>query len=243
MRRERLEAERQLRTRLERLLGGRLGTLTLTQNRTTLISAQWSKRTRGAIDVRLQGLFVRADEDTLRAVARICLGEAAESDHGRVRDYHSRLPPEALARGSARARRLVLRAQGRHHHLAEIQSDLLTQFDDLVPVAITWGRGARTRPQRRRTPSSVLLGSYTHEDRLIRIHPVLDRREVPHYVVESIVHHEMLHAVLLPEDCGNGRRRVHTAAFRRRERLYPHFERAEVWLDGNLGRLLRRFRA
>ena len=37
------------------------------------------------------------------------------------------------------------------------------------------------------------MGSYSVEDRLIRIHPTLDRPDVPRYYVAWIVYHEMLH--------------------------------------------------
>jgi hypothetical protein len=38
----------------------------------------------------------------------------------------------------------------------------------------------------------------------------------------------------------NGRRRYHTPEFRRRERLFPHHEDAECWVQENLSRLLLR---
>ena len=40
---------------------------------------------------------------------------------------------------------------------------------------------------------------------LIRIHPVLDRREVPSYFLESVVYHEMLHHHLGGVSDGAGR--------------------------------------
>ena len=58
-------------------------------------------------------------------------------------------------------------------------------------AAITWG--ARTgRPKRR---NSIKMGSYSVEDRLIRIHRSLDRVFVPRFFVAWIVFHEMLHQV------------------------------------------------
>ena len=71
----------------------------------------------------------------------------------------------------------------------------------------------------------------------MRIHPALDQPWVPHYVLESIVYHELLHAAL-PATVVDGRRRVHTPEFRRRERLYPRLDEAKAWVRENLMRLI-----
>ena len=83
------------------------------------------------------------------------------------------------------------------------------------------------------------LGTYSDHDRLIRIHRCLDSADVPAFVVESVVYHEMLHADL-PVEIHNGRRRLHTPEFRRRERLFHRFTEAESWLDEHLGTLAAR---
>ena len=73
-----------------------------------------------------------------------------------------------------------------------------------------------------------ILGSYNSRTNIIRVNPVLDRKNVPHYYLEFIVYHEMLHA-----DMGvlkkNGRRDVHSREFRRREKMFPHFEKSLLW--------------
>ena len=43
---------------------------------------------------------------------------------------------------------------------------------------------------------SIKLGSYSATERLIRVHPALDRPWVPRYFVSYIVYHEMLHHVI-----------------------------------------------
>ena len=88
---------------------------------------------------------------------------------------------------------------------------------------------------RRLEPSRLLLthfGSFDDparhidelEDRLIRIHCSLDRSFVPRFFVESVVFHEMLHAVIPPLEI-NGRTYHHGAAFRAREQRYPGYEK------------------
>jgi hypothetical protein len=73
----------------------------------------------------------------------------------------------------------------------------------------------------------------------VRIHPALDHPSVPRWLVESVVHHELLHADLDPV-VSNGRRRLHTPEFRRREREFERHDDARRWIDRHLGALLRR---
>ena len=55
-------------------------------------------------------------------------------------------------------------------------------------MPLTWGRGGG-----RARRGGLTFGSYDPVLALIRIHPVLDRRDVPRYFLESVVYHEMLH--------------------------------------------------
>jgi predicted metal-dependent hydrolase len=91
----------------------------------------------------------------------------------------------------------------------------------------------------KRRRKSIRLGVYDHQTREIRIHPALDRPEVPHYFVEFIVFHEMLHQ-LFPSPPGAGRKIHHPRAFRDRERAYPRYAEATRWEKAHLSLLLRR---
>ncbi len=109
-------------------------------------------------------------------------------------------------------------------------------FSSAVDALITWGRRstrARTKPRR-----SIKLGSYSASERLIRVHPVLDKPWVPRYFVSYIVYHEMLHHVI-PSSQGSGRRMLHPPLFQERERLFRDFERSLAWERAHIGRLLR----
>jgi hypothetical protein len=74
---------------------------------------------------------------------------------------------------------------------------------------------------------------------LIRIHPVLDRPDVPRYFVESVVYHEMLHHHLGGVPDRAGRTVYHTRAFREAEARFPGYGEALAWEKENLPRLLR----
>ncbi|HTT72399.1 MAG TPA: hypothetical protein VMG32_14330, partial [Anaeromyxobacteraceae bacterium] len=86
---------------------------------------------------------------------------------------------------------------------------------------------------------TLKTGVYVQEARLIRIHPALDRVEVPAMYVAAVVFHEMLHQAV-PAVEVNGRRIVHGREFRRRERAYPDCERAKRWEEDHLALLLGR---
>ncbi len=115
-------------------------------------------------------------------------------------------------------------------------------FGGRLQVAIAWSRNGRSRsrrPRRRRRRITLKLGSWWPHLRTVRLHPVLDHESVPRLVVASVVHHELLHAELEPE-VRNGRRRLHTPEFRRREREFEGHEEARRWIRENLHRLARR---
>ena len=110
-------------------------------------------------------------------------------------------------------------------------------FGGSVHVLITWGKPGRRRPRPR---STIKLGSYSSAERLIRVHPVLDRPWVPRYFVAYIVYHEMLHHIVPGHLTRTAARRVlHPPAFLERERAFHHFDRAIAWEKKHLGRLLR----
>jgi hypothetical protein len=128
-----------------------------------------------------------------------------------------------------------LNPQGRHFDLKEIFARLNEKyFQGGIKAQIGWGR----MPAKRRR-KSIRLGVYDHQTREIRIHPALDRTEVPSFFVEFIVFHEMLHQ-LFPSPAGAGRRVHHPRGFRDREKGYPMYEAAIRWEKQNLRVLLRR---
>lgn len=138
-----------------------------------------------------------------------------------------------------RRRKPKLRPVGRCCDLSELADEVNRRyFEGRLTARITWGR---RRPRRRRRSRgrrvSMQLGSYHQEQDLVRVHPALDQPWVPRFVLEAVIYHELLHAALPPRE-ENGRRRVHTPEFHRRESLFPHLDEARRWIEENLGRLL-----
>jgi hypothetical protein len=225
------EARKTLERRISAYLqSGRLA-LGITDNRFTMISV---RRDRGPVyRVRLHHMFVAAPAPVTRALARYISHNETQAS----RDLSRFIDDNQEAIRHARLRRpaaLTVETLGEVHDLREIYDDLNSlYFNDQIDARITWG----VRGGRRRRRTSIKMGSYSVEDRLIRIHPALDRRFVPRFFLEWIVYHEMLHQVHDIPFVG-GRRRFHTPEFLAQESNFEHFERARLWERHNVDRLL-----
>jgi len=219
--------ERRIRAHLERAAVR----VTLTDNRYTMISVRRVPRER-RYEVRLHHMFAEADPVITRALARYIadndrdasrvLGDFIDGNHGQVRGRSRRAPGP------------IMLTAGETHDLREIYDDLNARyFGDRIAAAITWG--PRTgRPRRR---NSIKMGSYSVEDRVIRIHRSLDRTFVPRFFVEWIVFHEMLHQVH-DIKVKNGRREFHSKAFLADEAGFEHYRQARGWERRHLDQLL-----
>lgn len=227
----------QLLRQLNRLTGGRLRSLELTDNRRTILSVRAGQMgQRAPLELRIHHSFTQAPEEVLKAVATFVESKRG-SDRARealvlIREHFS------AHRGKARTRKAVLRPEGKALDLREVFAEINERyFEGRIAAQITWGKAATGTCQRHRS-SSLQLGSYSYEDRLIRVHGLLDDPSIPRYVIEAVVHHEMLHADMPPE-VRNGKRCYHTPEFRRRERLYRNLWRAERWIADHLPELLK----
>ncbi len=217
-------------TRWSKRLATRLGErvrLVITDNRSTMLSARAKA---GRLEVRLHHMFLTANEDILEAVGDYLTGDQAAAPT--LDRFIEEQRPRLVAPSRPQA---ALRTQGRHHDLRALLDDLAERhFGGPLEVTITWGR--RVRPKRRQR--TLRLGTYVPEDRLIRIHPVLDQAWVPRFFIESVVFHEMLHHEL-PAVVRNGRRHYHTSTFKQRERSFEYYALSRRWEQDNLWRLLR----
>ena len=202
--------------------------LAVTDNRSTMVSF---RRAGESLRLRVHHMFLDAPEPVVRAIADYA-GRGRRSA-GPVLDDFIRVR-QPLIRRVRDGRRPPVVARGRCYDLAEIYAELNDRyFQGGIQATIGWGR----IPGRRRR-KSIRLGVYDHQTREIRIHPALDRPEVPRFFVEFIVFHEMLHQ-LFPSGQGGSRRIHHPRAFRDRERAFAHYEAALAWERENLSVLLR----
>jgi len=103
--------------------------------------------------------------------------------------------------------------------------------NEITKPTMSW---SRKRTYRR-------LGHYDPAHRTIVISRSLDDKDIPRFVVEYIVYHEMLH-IKHPTKHRNGRRYNHTPEFKRDEENFAYFEEAEDWIDENAAYLRKRAR-
>ncbi len=127
-------------------------------------------------------------------------------------------------------------AQGRWFNLRAIFNKLNARYfrNRITGYRLVWGRKRRERPR-----ETVVFGTIQEEDRIIRIHPLLDRSFVPLWFVEYVVYHEMLHSVVADLYDEQGRRVVHHDRFLEKERRFHWFRRAKAWEQENLARFLQ----
>ena len=229
-REEREHLRRDLQERLAAYLTRGRPRIVLTDNVHTMVSI---KRGDGVVTFRLHHMFLRAPSLVLRELARYA--EQQERSAAKLlRDYID--ANEELVRQHEAPRPVAVDVEGKHHNLQEIFDSLNEHyFDGSIQARITWG----PRSRRARSRESIKLGSYTFEDELIRIHPVLDAADVPRFFVEWIVYHEMLHEVHdMP--VVDGRRVYHTPEFRRAEARFEHYAESVLWERTHLHKLLER---
>ncbi len=126
-------------------------------------------------------------------------------------------------------------SQGRFFNLRAIFDKLNARYfrNRLRDYSIVWGRRRKARPR-----DLIVFGTIQEEDRLIKIHPLLDRRCIPRWFVEYVMYHEMCHAVIRDRYDTSGRRIVHHEGFFARERKFHWFRRAKTWEHENLARFL-----
>jgi hypothetical protein len=182
----------------------------------------------GRLLVRLSDLLEGAPEVVLQAIAHILLAKMyrkpIEREHAaRYRRYvssHAITQKAHLVR-QMRGRKRIESAQGRVYDLETIFDALNTQFFHglLARPQMTWSREhARNH-----------LGHYDPAHNAIVVSRVFDHPRVPHYAVEYIVYHEMLH-LKHPVRLRGSRRCVHSAEFQAEEKLFPDLDSAKMFL-------------
>lgn len=121
-----------------------------------------------------------------------------------------------------RGRKLLSGSVGRVYNLDRMFARLNRRYfgGELRKPALSWSL--------RRTKR--ILGHHDMVHDVIVISRSLDQADVPDFIVEYVLYHEMLHAKHRPRVI-NGRRVFHTAGFRADEKRFTRFDEAIAWLD------------
>jgi hypothetical protein len=238
-------ARQALERRLKAACPGRSVVLSITDNRHSIIS---HSRKGNVLYARIHHMFLDAPPRVIGALVRY----VAEDDRKASQIVGQYIEANGARLARRRPRAIPLHAKGKHHDLLTLFNELNDRyFSGACHALITWGR--RTRRKARKPRLAIKLGSYSSLERLIRIHPVLDRSWVPRYFVAYVVYHEMLHH-MIPSARGDARRAssniasargsiarrvLHPPEFMEREREFRKFERALEWERRHIARLLR----
>jgi Protein of unknown function DUF45 len=187
------------------------------------------RRREEVIYVRFSDLLERAPLDVLEGAAALLLARV-----------YRRRPPRALVQAylqyarshrtrgriaqmrSHRVRRVSTTAQGRHYDLATMFEQLNRDYfaGELQRPHIGWS----TRTWRRQ------FGSYDPGPNQIVLNRRMDRPEVPQFVVEYVLFHEMLH-VKHPSRRSGCTLVSHSREFRGEEKQFAQFAAARKHLD------------
>ena len=179
--------------------------------------------------VRLSDVLRRAPMPVIESAAAILLGRLyRRRPPGELLDVYREFAHSTATRARiifvrrSRARRVELSPGGSHHDLREMYNRLNERYFSgaLAYPRLGWSkRSWRTQ-----------LGCFDPALNHIVINRVLDRRDVPDYVVSYVLYHEMLHQKH-PVKFGRCRRESHSAQFRREERQFPEYAQAMKFLS------------
>jgi hypothetical protein len=124
-----------------------------------------------------------------------------------------------------KGRKNITSAQGKVYDL-DLMFDELNEvyFENTIEKpTLTWSG----------TKTYRILGHYDATHFTIVISKSLDEPNVPNFVVQAVLHHEMLH-IKHPTKIIDGRRYSHTKAFRTDEKDFEFYEESEKWINANV---------
>ncbi len=193
--------------------------LTLTNNKSRMISFKKKWRT---IYLRLNENIFPLPEGFIKSLALWI-----KKPNGKVPDViRERIDSVCRAvPANVRSRQITEKHDGSFYNLKDLYDRVNAEyFHGTIEAKISWGRDtSKKRVKSRR------LGSYKFRSNLIVIHPILDKKKVPVWVVEFIIYHEMLHSQQTED-----KKRYHDKEFRDFEKQHSDYERTIRWRKENV---------
>lgn len=151
---------------------------------------------------------------------------------------HARQPIRDVDGGDPRPRgRKHIDPVGAHRSLLESYLRVTLDMDLALPSVpkLSWSK----------TVSGHRFGHWDPDHNVIVLSQILDDPDVPEFVLDYVLYHELLH-IVHPVRMGSGTKRiVHSAAFRRDERKYPRWKEGDAWITklANRHRRQKRWRS
>ncbi len=182
----------------------------------------------GQLLVSLSDLLEGAPESVIRAIAHILLAKLYKKpiDAAHNLRYKRFSSSAAVTRQTeliraARGNKRYFGPEGRFYHLEEVFDSLNVRFFGglLGRPELTWSEGMAKRS----------LGHYDAAHNTIVVSRVFDRPSSPHYAIEYLLYHEMLH-LKHPVKMRGLRRCVHSREFKAEEALFPQLKEAQAFI-------------
>lgn len=200
-----------------------------------MVSAK--NRADGSVDVRLQRIFLEADDAVIDEIARLLCGK--RSDKAALRRFiDTSFRDSSDSVRPVRSPSVDADAQNYANHDIQAYADRLNALylKGRSTAQVRWGRRST-----RRSTRSIRFACYDPERNVIIMNRKMDSDQIPDYFVEYVLFHEMLHEVLGIGNRPDGKRDIHGRLFKLMESTYPDFEKArrfEKHLCNHLGNLL-----
>lgn len=166
--------------------------------------------------------FIAADDVVLSALVQsMIFGKSPETTTILKRFAVSEELSEVLLSIDLMVEPMTFIAKGSTYDLEDIFERVNQQYfkDKIAKPQLAWSKMLTRRK----------FGHYEPARDRIVLSLTLDNDQVPAYAAEFVMYHEMLH-IHHGETWINGRRMVHTPAFRQDERKFEHYQPAEVEL-------------
>jgi len=166
--------------------------------------------------------FIQAEDEILNAImTAILLGKTAESEQ-RVRNFGlTEEYSDVLLELDLIVDVTAEIAKGNCYDLDDLFEAINQEYfsGQMLSPRLTWNKTLTHRK----------FGHYEQVRDRVVMSQTLDSPNVPRFVVEFVLYHELLHKQYGAKYI-NGKRRVHTPEFRRTEQQFKHYQEAEQWL-------------
>jgi hypothetical protein len=194
--------------------------LKINDNRSTMLSVRWET---DCTKVSLHRMFLEAPQNVLDSLA--CY---IRQEHKMISSEIKIFMENSLKKldYSHTLDRSKLSCQGKVYNLQHLYDELNDQyFEGKVKLFITWfGKHAQLNKR------CVTFGLYHHPLKLIKINRLLDSPNIPKYVINYVIFHEILHHICPSYMDEKGLHRIHSKEFKAKEESYEHFDIAHQWI-------------
>jgi hypothetical protein len=193
----------------------------VTDNRRSMLS--WGKLRNGRRQLRMHHMFLRAPAEVIAAVGGMVISPRASraAVQAYIRAHHQLIKPAT----PCPQRQIRLQPVGAFFDLRDIHRDVNARFfGGKSKAAVTWGG-----PVSRGRVRCVQFGSYNEKTNVIRLSRRLNAKDIPRYMLEFVMYHEILHELLGVKSGPGGRRQVHTREFRELERAFPDYDKVRAF--------------